>query len=67
MRSRPVVIVISAVLGLFVAALGAVDALSCARPVAIVTVFAGAFGAGAALVAALHERRSLIAARADPV
>jgi hypothetical protein len=57
MRARSALVVLSAVLGLLLAARGAVEALACARPVAIVTVFAGAFGAGAALVAAVYQHR----------
>ena len=56
-RHRLTLLLLSAVLGFGLALAGAASALACARPVEVVTVFAGAFGSGAALVAALREYR----------
>lgn len=57
-RYRSTLLLFSAVLGLLVAALSSYAALSSARVVEVVGVFAGAFGAGATLVQAVHERRA---------
>jgi hypothetical protein len=57
MRIPPRLVLVSALLGVVLAVAGAVEALACARPVAVVTVFAGAFGAGAALATTWAARR----------
>lgn len=56
-RPRSALLLVSAALGLLVAILSAYSALASARVVEVVGVFAGAFGAGATLVQAVHEHR----------
>jgi hypothetical protein len=64
-RHRPTLLLIGALAGLVIAAQGASSLLASARAVDVVTVFAGAFGAGAALADALHSRKGI--ARHDNV
>ena len=55
MKQKGVWLLISAVICGIVSLLGAFDALSKVRPVTIITVIAGAFGSGAALVSAIYD------------
>ena len=56
-RNFPFVL-LSAVVGIVVAVAGALSALDSARLVDVIGIFAGAFGAGAALVFAVVSRHS---------
>lgn len=51
-RHRPALLLVSAVIGVVIAIVGAASAIEWARPVDVVAIFAGAFGSGATLVAA---------------
>ena len=55
-RFRIVLPVLAAVIAAGVAVVGAFNSLECARTVDVVASLAGAFGAGAALVAAIRGR-----------
>jgi hypothetical protein len=57
MRMRFALLLIGAVLGAAVALVGTFDAMECVSRVAAVTVFGAAFGAGAAVTAAVQEWR----------
>jgi hypothetical protein len=57
-RNRTTWLLVSAVAGLSAALAGAASALDTTRLVEIISIFAGAFGAGAALVSAVYERRA---------
>jgi hypothetical protein len=59
-RNPMPLLLISAVAGVVAAMFGAVSMIDIARPVELVILFAGAFGSGAALVAALYEYRAKV-------
>ena len=56
-RHRTKLLLVSAILGVLVCFLGAWSATEVTRAVDVISMTAGAFAAGAALVAALYERR----------
>lgn len=65
-RHRRTLLLVSAVLGLMLALASAVPMLDTARAVDVLALFGGAFGAGAAFVAAIHQRRSTEGGSARP-
>ncbi len=57
MKNKGIIFVISAFISTMIALIGTVDALSSVRTVTIISVFAGAFGAGASVVSAVYNFR----------
>lgn len=57
MKRKGILLLVGAITCGLVSLIGAIEALSEVRPVIVITVLAGAFGSGAALVSAIHDVR----------